>query len=182
MKLVSVTAVAKVVGATFGQNESVDARVARMQAFWKAPENAILYSVGKLLAQKADATRTLADVMVTGEEIELSSVNLGGKELPLVPGFAMSLANAVKVWACPACRSAHGSKIYPSQILSASNLAKNNFYYRPSDKALFVISDTCWSDYVVKLKAAKPERFLASVPALVPVPAQGPAPQKGGKS
>lgn len=170
MKLTNVTITAPKLGARFGQNELRDAREKRMKAFWAASENAIIHPVGKLLATKVSETETIADILVQPNgEVELDELNVDGKVLPLLPGFRLSLANLVSVWSCPACRSAHGSGVYPSREVSAKLLMGNKFYYRPSDKALFSISDTCWGDYVHALGAAKPSRFIS--PSSMPIPA-----------
>lgn len=153
-----------------GQNERKSVRVARMKAYWQSADNAILYPVGKLLALAVGVGRILADVIASGESIEMESIQVDGKTLPLQPGFSLSLANMPNTWGCPACRSAHGSGTYPSREVSAKGLASNRFFYRPSDRSLFVISDSCWSEYVEALNAATPDRFVS--PATVKAQAQ----------
>ncbi len=98
-------------------------------------------------------------------------MNCNGVKLPLQAGFKLSLGTLVASWACPACHSAHGSGVYPSREVSAKILASNRFYYRPADKALFVISDTCFAQYVKGIGAYTDKRFI--VPTPVTVPAQG---------
>lgn len=159
MKLNLVVVAPKATAAN-GQNEPRDQRENRMKAFWAAPENATIHPVGRLLAQ-SHAGKTLAQMLVDGESLEMDSVTVDGKVLPLQDGFTLSLNNVAQVWGCPACRSAHGSGTYPSREASAKLLAGNKFFYRPSDKALFVISETCWSDYVKALGAAVPTRFTS---------------------
>lgn len=148
-----------------GQNEPREQREVRMKAFWAAAENTILHPVGRLLAQEHDG-ETLAQMLVDGEVLEMDAVTVDGKELSLQPGFALSLKNVSQTWGCPACRSAHGSGTYPSREVSAKLLASNKFFYRPADRALFAISDTCWTDYVKGLGAATPARFVSVAPAL----------------
>lgn len=175
MKLTNVQVVAPKMTAGAGQNERQADRVKRMMRFWQAGENAVLYPVGRFLAMMADAKRTIAQVIADGEEVELDTINVDGKQLPLAPGFKLSLKNVAQQWGCPACHSAHGSGVYPSREVSAKLLASAKFYYRPSDKALFTISDTCWKDYVDKLGAAVDTRFMA--PGSEPKKAQVVAPK-----
>jgi hypothetical protein len=66
-----------------GQNESKDARLERMREYWAAPENAILYPVGHLLATMVDTKRCMADVLAGGEEIEMDEIRLDGQVLVL---------------------------------------------------------------------------------------------------
>jgi hypothetical protein len=146
-------------GPAFGQNEARADREKRMKAFWASPNNATLYPVGRLLAVMADKDRSIADVLADGGEIEMDSITVDGKQLPLLPGFKLSIATMPGTWGCPACRSAHGSGVYPSRDVSAKLLASCKFYYNPADKALFTISETCWGDYVKALGAATEVRF-----------------------
>lgn len=167
MKLTNVTPKTQAF-ASFGQNENRDARTARMRAFWALPVNATIYPAGRVLAVKVDATRTIADVLCSGESIEMDSIVIDGKSLPLSEGFSMSLANLPQTWGCPACRSAHGSAIYPSRGDDNHKpqprlLEANKFYYNPETRALFTISETCWGDYVKALGAATPKRFTSPV-------------------
>jgi hypothetical protein len=109
----------------------------------------------------------------------METISHDGHTLPLAADTVLSLAT-VSVWGCPACRSAHGSGIYPSRAVSAMNLATNKFYYRPSDQRLFTISNSCRKKYVKDLGADTPARFAAVIPQAVvtsmasarPVPAR----------
>ncbi len=154
--------------------EDRKAREARMKGYWQNPVNAQVYSVGKLLSVQVSGT-TLAEMMVKGETLELESITaLNGVSLPLQTGFKMSLKN-VSHWGCPACKSAHGSGVYPSREVDATRLARSEFYYNPATKALFTISETCFGDYVKALGATShivevPEPKKAA--ALKPTPAK----------
>lgn len=152
-------------GQGFGQNEDRKAREKRMKAFWASAVNVVVNPIGQLLAAIVDG-KTLATHLVEGQEIELDHVMSNGTRLDLPAGFKLSLA-ALSVWSCPACRSAHGSGVYPSREKDATRLARNKFYYRPADKALFVISDTCFSDYVKGIGANTDARFVKLVAAPV---------------
>jgi hypothetical protein len=172
MKLTSVS-VPMTSGRSFGQNENSKDRLTRMRLFWQDKANAVLFPVGKLLSAQASKTQTIADVLASGGEVEMDSITVGGKVLSIAPSHQkLSLSNAPTTWACPACRSAHGSGIYPSQKVDADLLADNKFFYRPSDKVLFSISVTCWRDYITALGANTPERFRSASEA--PVPKQEP--------
>ena len=145
-------------------NEDKSARIARMAAEWSHDKNMRLFPVGKLLARpingKQDSLR-LADVVAKGGEIKMSAVIIGGKAYPLQDGFAISLKTCPQSWGCLVCGSAHGSGIKPSKRVDADGLADNVFYYRPSDRAMFSISATCWKDYVVNAKVEREKRFAA---------------------
>lgn len=159
---------------TFGRGTVASAenraqRITRMTAFWSDPSNAKLYPVGRLLAQKVDATKTVADVLVAGQTIEMDSITVDGKQLPLVAGFSLSLANMPSVWGCVACGSAHGSGIAPSREVSTALLQTVKFFYNPATRALVTISATCWTDYVKALGAVTAERFC-SPNAVAPKP------------
>lgn len=153
--------------AGLGQNEKQADRITRMTAYWNAPENQVLYPVGKLLALPVDKSgKTIADVIAAGGSIELGeSIEVDGKSLPLQPGYTLSLVTLVKDWSCPACRSAHGSGVYPSGSVSANGLKSNRFFYRPADRSLFTISDTCWKAYVAQLGAFSATRFMSPATA-----------------
>jgi hypothetical protein len=143
-----------------GQNESRSARTRRMRDFWADPKNAVLHPVGRLLEATAPDGRMLAEIVAGGEPVEIETISVNGHTLPLAADTVLRLAT-VSVWGCPACRSAHGSGIYPSRAVSAMKLATNKFYYRPSDQRLFTISTTCWKDYVKEPGADTPARFAA---------------------
>lgn len=135
-------------GGLDSSRESQPARVDRMKAFWARPENATIYRVGRVLANQADATRSIAEVLAGGEDVELEAVTIEGKVLPLQEGFTLSLAKLPQAWGCPACHSAHGSGVWPSTSVNAGNLETCEFYYNPQTRLLFTISKTCWRDYV----------------------------------
>jgi hypothetical protein len=137
-----------------------------MKAFWAKPENATIYRAGRVLANQADATRTVAEVLGGGEDVELETVTIEGKVLPLQEGFTLSLANLPQTWGSPACHSAHGSGVWPSTSVNARNLERCEFYYNPETKLLFTISKTCWRDYVEKLRVVS--RFV-EVPLTIPI-------------
>jgi hypothetical protein len=131
-------------------NEKRTDRVKRMTAFWSNPLNAVLIPVGRILGGTVGG-KTLAQWMADGEVIELDHVVSEGIKLELPKGFSMHLRNVHSTWGCPACLSAHGSAVAPSRQVDADGLAGNKFYYRPADKALFSISDTCWKQYCTAL-------------------------------
>lgn len=164
MKVTSIQAV----GAGKGNNgafggEKKAQRIARMRAYWKQPVNASLIPVGRILSAKASATQSCADVIADKGTIELEAIlSTDGKTLPLASGFSMSLAN-IRTWGCPACHSAHGSGVAPSRDLDAENLATNDFFYRPADKTVITISDTCYRQYVKDLNETA--RFSVAAPA-----------------
>jgi hypothetical protein len=145
-------------------NEDRKGREVRMRNFWSHGDNAQIFNLGKLLSINVEG-KTLAELLVQGQELELSNITaVNGVVLPLQPNFKLSL-KTLAVWGCPACRSAHGSGVYPSRETDAELLAANPFYYNPKTKALFTISRTCWGDYVKGLGAAT--RFV-EVPDVKP--------------
>jgi hypothetical protein len=150
-------------------SEDRKAREARMKLFWADKGNATLYNIGRLLAVNVQG-KTLAERLVNGEEFEMESIQtVNGQVLPLVPGFKLSL-KTLSVWGCPACRSAHGSGVYPSREADVDLLTENKFFYNPVSRSLFTISSTCWGDYVKAIGAATKERFIE-----VPAPKTAPA-------
>lgn len=163
MKLTSFTvnAVASQSTVTGPSSESKTSRENRMKAFWSAPENARVFTVGKVLATLQDG-KTLAEWLIEGESIEMASITVNGITLPLQPDFILSL-DTLDSWGCPACRSAHGSGAFHSREKDAKLLASNKFYYNPVTRSLFTISTTCWGSYVQALGAATPQRFTAPV-------------------
>ncbi|SRR6266446_899647 len=174
-KVIEVTSKATT-GKAFGQNENKADRTRRMKAFWSDVANAIVHPVGQLLAY-VEAGKTLAQHITEGQEIDLTEVSINGKLYPLTEGTKLSLSNVATFWGCPACRSAHGSGVYPSRNVSASHLATNRFFYNPATKQLFTISDSCWQEYVKGLGAIKNFR-VPEVATLTPAP-ESPAPAKG---
>jgi hypothetical protein len=165
--------------ASFGQNEDRKARETRMKGFWADKANACLYPLGALLSVLVKPGQRIADLIADGKgSVTIDSVVLStGQELPVNPPQVLSISTCVHGWGCPACHSAHGSAIYPSRgtedasgnrVPDADGLASNKWYYNPTSKQVFVISDTCWNAYVKALGAATPKRF--TVPELTPVP------------
>jgi len=135
---------------SFGSSkESRSARMNRMRAFWAAPENHELFTIGELLAEK-DEGRTIAERIVAGEDIPIETISVNGSALPLAAGFRLSL-NSISSWACPACHSAHGSGIFPSRDTNTAGLERCKFYYNPRTRCIFTISNTCWRRYVEEL-------------------------------
>ena len=175
---------------SFGQNEDKHARQRRMRAYWADANNAVLHPIGRFLANVIDNDgTTLADLVLAGETVVIDSVTMAtGEVLPVVPPARISLQTTATVWGCPACRSAHGSGVYPSRTkdIDRDNLMHNRWFYNPQTKAIHVISDSCWGTYVKALGAITDARFKAPVivptepvPA-EPVPAE-PVPADGGK-
>lgn len=161
IKSIAVTAPVRVGG--MGQNETKPNRTKRMQAFWSDAQNKVLYNVGTVLAAIHNG-KTLAAILLAGDSVELDEITSNGVTLPLIPGFTMSLKNMAN-WGCPACRSAHGSGVYPSREQHEQKLASNKFFYNPATKQMFTISQSCFGDYVKALGAATPARFTSAVPA-----------------
>lgn len=178
MKL-TLTAPASAPRQTGSTNETLEARQIRMKAFWADPQNAKLYTVGKLLSVVHDG-KTLAQHLANGADFEMDSITIAGRTFPLQDGFKLSL-ESIGVWGCPACRSAHGSGIKPSPAVSAKLLATCKFFYNPATRALFTISTTCWEDYVKGMNAATPARFVAVPSAPASVPANVPKVPQGAK-
>lgn len=167
MKLTNAVAVSMPVTSRGASGEDRTTREARMRSFWADPSNAVLYPAGKVLAIVAEpatknkAARTVADILASGESVEMNAITIDGVTLPLADGFELSIANCFQTWGCPACHSAHGSGIAPSRKVDTILLATCKFFYRPSDKTLFTISSTCWGDYVQALNACSPKRFIS---------------------
>lgn len=176
---------------SFGQNEDKNARARRMRAYWADSKNAVLHPIGRFLASVIDNDgTTLADLVVKGETVTIDSVTLAtGEVLPVVPAARISLQTTATVWGCPACRSAHGSGVYPSRTkdIDAANLAHNKWFYNPATRQIHVISDTCWGTYVKAMGAITDARFKAPVivPQVDPLPdtpeAPTPTPSSGGR-
>lgn len=148
-----------------GKEKKAD-RVNRMRSFWSHSNNKTLYAIGTLLAMQYESTgMTSAEVLAQGGKVEIGvdELEVGGRVLPLVEGFVLTLANITKVWGCPACRSAHGSGVYPSSAVDSTLLAKTRWYYNPATKELFTISATCLGEYVQALGALD---RIVEVPAL----------------
>lgn len=144
---------AQVTARKFGGNNSErsDARVARVNAFFALFTNALFLYVGKFLSNMVNG-KSLAQWLSEGREITLKAINIpdgNGKvrTFPLPEGFVISL-KTLNIWGCFACHSAHGSGIAPSKEVDYALLAKNEFWYNPASRQLFVISDTCWKQYV----------------------------------
>jgi hypothetical protein len=129
------------------------ARIARMKAFWADKQNKTIYVIGRLLAHSHEG-KTLAAHLIDGVEFEMDSIQSNGRVLPLQAGFKLSL-KTLSGWGCPVCKSAHGTGIHPSPKADADLLGNCKFFYNPTTKALFTISDNCWSDYVKDLNAVK---------------------------
>jgi hypothetical protein len=157
---ITVTAV-KAVGKNnkAGQNEDKASRITRMKRYWDEKQNAVLYNLGQLLATKAGDT-TLAEQVVAGEELVIDRLTMpNGTVLVLDPVLKISLKNVPR-WGCPACHSAHGSGVYPSRDITVKGLKRNSWFYNPATKQAFVISDSCWDDYVKAFGAATQARFI----------------------
>lgn len=161
----------------------------RMKGFYSDAANAVLFPVGALLAIR-EAGRTLAEWLIDGEEIDLTVIRINGIEFPLQDGFKLTLGAGFERWACPACRSAHGSNIGVSaggNGVNGATLKTNRFFYSPVSRALFVISATCWDKYVTgsgkdtlyeRSRFVLPTAELAAqylTPVLVTTPALTPA-------
>jgi hypothetical protein len=126
-----------------------------------------LYPMGKLLANTIGG-KSLAQHIADGEVIEMDTVS----GFPLNPGYVIGLKSDGKStvivgdWACPACKSAHGSNVFPSKKgIKVKGLLSNRFYYNPATKELFSISDTCFETYVAEKGEATKERFAPAPPS-----------------
>jgi hypothetical protein len=139
-------------------------RIARMEQFWAI--HSVLYLVGYFLAKVTKTGQTIAERIYNGESFPMSSINIKGKNYPLKPGFVLSKAT-LGVWMCPACSSAHGTDRTPSNGWAIKGLASNKFYYSPVTQELFVISNTCFEEYVRGL--SKSHRIIDNPPAPKPV-------------
>jgi len=159
-----------------GGREDKEAREGRMRTFWSDPSNKQVFYVGKLLSMSVDGGETGASILASNGQVEIGETDLvvNGRTLPLPAGFTLSLANLESVWACPACKSAHGSGVRSSRAVDVKLLADCKFYYNPQTKALFTISSTCFGDYVKGLG------FAGQVVA-VPAPKQAKG-EKGEKA
>jgi hypothetical protein len=118
-----------------------DARVARTVG-----SSGPLVDMGKLLAGVGAEGYTYADGVAKGESVNVANVLEG---VPLRPGIVISL-QTIKEWGCPYCGSAHGSGVSYSRRVSASYLAKNQFFFNPQTNSLFTISKGCMPNSIRK--------------------------------
>lgn len=156
-KVVAVSPVAKSGGL---QAESKSDRLERMRQFWSSKDTAVIWYVGQLLACMAEDGRSLAAHVYDGDSITLTSLEVltvtnQSRTLELAEPLIISIettADKANGWGCPACHSAHGTGVSSSHAKkSVPGLEHNHWYYNPSTKRLFVISDTCHSTYCVDL-------------------------------
>jgi hypothetical protein len=157
-----------------GQNESADDRLARMTEYNQDKDNQILWEIGTFLSRPYDGKRNLAQAIVDGETIEIDpdGIVMNGTTIYLQGGMELSQENFLE-FACPACNSLHGSNLYPSKGLSAKNLAINKFFYNPTTHKMFIISNSCLTQYFEgivgtnawKARAVKvPRKYTAHLP------------------
>jgi hypothetical protein len=129
-----------------GGNEDVDTRSARMVQYLRHADNRKFVKVGKLLSQG-----NYAQIVADGGKIGVpETMTVDHVTLPMAPGQVISLEtlNPDKGgWGCPACKSAHGSGVYPSKGVTVKGLAQNTFYYNVATRKLFSISNTCLDTY-----------------------------------
>lgn len=177
MKLTLTTsAPSAAIGSTVG-GENKEQRESRMAMFFADPTNAHLVPVGKLLAlASGQGTKTLADLLMAGETLELDTVRIGNRDMPLAPGYTISLDTVASTWGCPACKSAHGTGVGPSPSKSKKGLEANKWFYNPLTLALYTFSASCWDDYVKGKGNATTARFR-ELDAVKATP-QGTAPVK----
>lgn len=153
----------------FRGRESKEQRIARVATWFKNPLNAVLIPLGAILAGM-DGAITAAKKIADGGIVTIDSLDYQGKSLPVPDGgYKISLAN-LSSWACFVCKSAHGTAIGASaagglEEASERGLMKNQWYYRPSDRALFTISDTCYAEYC---EVEHKKHFSAVLPTPAP--------------
>ena len=180
MKVTSLTVVKGTRGGGTGfVRETREQRSARVRAFFAAPSNAVLIALGPILSIVQDG-QSWAGRMIAGETLDLSGAEIA-PGLVVATGSEIGLGNVPK-WGCPICRSAHGTGSGVSPEQDAGRLARNQFYFRPSDGALFSISDTCFSGYVKAQGLASKhvtslEAYQASKGPETAVAATSPAPE-----
>jgi hypothetical protein len=160
-------------GRSFGQNENGDARLARMTAWLAASDNATLVPFGKFLAlahhvdESTKQVVTLAEYIFGGGSFSVDSLVIAGTKVKLAEPQEICLDTCATEngWGCVACRSAHGSGIYPSKRVDIKGLSENKWYYNPATRRIFTISSTCFRDYVTGLDGGKAgKRFVSTVP------------------
>src|SRR5262245_27919469 len=114
-----------------------------MKRFWAQAVNAVLIPLGQLLSSLMEDGRTAAEHLADGLTVTVDTV----EGMPVNPAFtALRIVSGAK-WLCPACGSAHGTKLGVSASKKAgasktpkvAGLLKNEWYYRPADGALFTI-------------------------------------------
>jgi hypothetical protein len=159
-----------------GQNESADDRLARMTEYNEDKDNQLLWEIGTFLSRPYDAKRNLAQAIVDGETIEIDAdgIVMNGTTIYLQGGMELSQDTFLE-FACPACNSLHGSNLYPSKGLSAKNLAINKFFYNPTTHKMFIISNSCLTQYFegivgpatwAKRAVKVPRKYTAHLPVV----------------
>lgn len=158
--------------------EPEEARIIRMRQFWARPEMAKLVFLGRLLANRGEDGKVLAETLATKGELTLTDMDLGGGvTLPIAQTLTLKSGAS---WLCPVCGSAHGTRIGVSGkgTVSVPQLASNTFYYSPVERKVFTVSDTCATKYTSKVAAGWNSRLIEPKQAMAllsPAPATGKA-------
>jgi len=153
--IVRLSAVADAKGG-FGAR-SKEASAASIATFFRGN---VIFRLGHLLSAETGKVlpkgikETIAHVLASGGSFDLgSSFEYGGKVVALASPLVLSLAS-IDLWACPACQSAHGSRVRSSGSSGAdippsvAGLKSNIWYYSPVARRIFVVSSTCFDKYV----------------------------------
>ena len=149
MEIINVTATATKQGTNPGRRESKSEKEARIRTeFWGNARNTSFISVGHLLATTKVNGQPIANLIAQGQVWRPTEVSIEGFTFPLLPGFEVSIETMRSHWACPMCKSAHGSGVGVSTDVKSKGLAINRWFYNPATLELFVISNTCFDDYV----------------------------------
>lgn len=147
--------------------ENAEMRSKRMKAYFTNKDNAKIYVIGKILSHVVNG-KSVAAHLLAGEKIELTSVQSNGRNLPLTPGYVLSLDTLKTVWGCPVCKSAHGTGESPSPKKDVELLEGCKFYYNPVTRNLFTISASCWSNWVKGLNFTRNFVETPAVESAVP--------------
>ena len=155
----------------------------KMKAFFSDHANKVLYPIGRLLAWLSpDGKHSYAELVVNGDEVEFPFVmDVRKTRLELATPLVVSLNN-VSEWGCRACQSAHGTRKGCSNSGKSEpdyqQLASNKWYYSPVTKTAFVISDSCWQEYVLGVYAYGPKKGQKNGnPVMISRFVQAPKPQ-----
>jgi hypothetical protein len=166
------------------RRESEEEKIQRLgSTLWnKAKE---FFKLGRLLASTlSDAEcakynvapkSSIAHVLVTGQAyvlpatLTVTATDGSKRTLSVADGYrTLSLANCAAVWSCPACDSAHGTRVGVSRSSgkeskpNVAGLQSNHFLYCESDQSLFAFSSTCTEKYINGVPSVK--RKVVNVP------------------
>lgn len=127
----------------------------RSRSFFSDPAHTPIWRVGRILAKRNKSGVSLAETLIANGFVTFGAFKtLNGQTVKPRDGesFRISFSN-LKVWGCPFCESAHGTAVGCSSngdnsVPKLAALLSNTFYYAPLTCELFVISDTCYKNYV----------------------------------